>query len=73
MPSSRFWEFEDARGLGAVQVERDDLARLLLLEFVLVRHRLVRRSIDLVTGTLSVLLRSMSPTFWSTSRCFRGQ
>ena len=36
MPSSRFWEFEDARvDLGAVQVEAGDLARLLLLEFSL--------------------------------------
>ena len=37
MPSSRFWEFEDARvDLGGVNVEAGDIARLLLLEFSLV-------------------------------------
>jgi hypothetical protein len=55
MPSSRFWEFEDARvDLGAVQVDAGDLARLLLLEFSLAYGNdwfLV--PVEVVTGTIS--------------------
>lgn len=54
MPSSRFWEFEDARvDLGAVEVEPDDLARLLLLQFGLVYgNDWFVVPLELVTGTL---------------------
>jgi hypothetical protein len=55
MPSSRFWEFEDARvDLGAVEVQPGDLARLLLLEFSLVYgNDWFVVPVELVTGTLS--------------------
>ncbi|MEU5689950.1 hypothetical protein DEJ48_38920 [Streptomyces venezuelae] len=36
MPNARWWEFEDATNLGAVDAAPDDLGRLLLLEFALV-------------------------------------
>jgi hypothetical protein len=54
MPSSRFWEFEDARvDLGAVEVVPGDLGRLLLLEFSLVYgNDWFAIPIELVTGTL---------------------
>jgi hypothetical protein len=55
MPSSRFWEFEDARvDLGAVQVDAGDLARLLLVEFSLVYgNDWFVVPVDVVTGTIS--------------------
>jgi hypothetical protein len=55
MPSSRFWEFEDARvDLGAVQVEAGDLARLLLLEFSLAYgNDWFVVPVDVVTGTIA--------------------
>jgi hypothetical protein len=55
MPSSRFWEFEDARvDLGAVEVEAGDLARLLLLEFALVYGTdWFAVPLELMTGSLS--------------------
>ena len=55
MPSSRFWEFEDARvDLGAVEVQPGDLARLLLLEFSLAYgNDWFVVPIELVTGTIS--------------------
>ena len=55
MPSSRFWEFEDARvDLGAVEVEPADLARLLLIEFALVYGTdWFVVPLELVTGTLN--------------------
>ena len=54
MPSSRFWEFEDARvDLGAVSVEAGDLARLLLLEFALVYgNDWFVLPIEVVTGSI---------------------
>jgi hypothetical protein len=54
MPSSRFWEFEDARvDLGAVEAEPGDLARLLLLEFSLVYgNDWFVVPLELMTGTL---------------------
>ena len=54
MPSSRFWEFEDARvDLGAVDVQPGDVARLLLLEFSLAYgNDWFVVPIELVTGTL---------------------
>jgi hypothetical protein len=55
MPSSRFWEFEDARvDLGAVEVQPGDVVRLLLLEFSLAYgNDWFVVPIELVTGTLS--------------------
>ena len=55
MPSSRFWEFEDARvDLGAVQVEAGDLARLLLLEFSLAySNDWFMVPVEVVTGTIA--------------------
>jgi hypothetical protein len=55
MPSSRFWEFEDARvDLGAVEVQPGDAARLLLLEFSLAYgNDWFIVPIELVTGTIS--------------------
>ncbi|MEP7309263.1 MAG: hypothetical protein ABJA98_27480 [Acidobacteriota bacterium] len=55
MPSSRFWEFEDARvDLGAVAAQPGDLARLLLLEFSLVYgNDWFVVPIDIVTGSLA--------------------
>ena len=53
MPSSRFWEFEDARvDLGAVEVQPGDIARLLLLEFSLAYgNDWFVLPIEIVTGT----------------------
>jgi hypothetical protein len=55
MPSSRFWEFEDARvDLGAVEVQPGDVVRLVLLEFSLAYgNDWFVVPIELVTGTLS--------------------
>lgn len=54
MPSSRFWEFEDAHvDLGAVDAQPGDLARLLLLEFALTYgNDWFVLPVDIVSGTL---------------------
>lgn len=53
MPNARWWEFEDATNLGAVDAAPDDLGRLLLLEFALVYgNDFLYFPLDLPVGSL---------------------